>query len=370
MLDNYLTIVSPLKKGFEQEKYRAKPLGSYFGEVPFFEITPQMIANYRDERLSTPHPRNPNKTLSASTVKLEMMMLSHIYTVAAIEWGIAIDNPVLKVRKPKIPPGRNRRLSQKEYNRIMRAAHAHQNKELYPIIVIAIETAMRQGEILSLRWENISWKKRVAHLPYTKNGSARDVPLSSAAVHVFKHYLKQKHDGKVFSYSNAGVKSTWRCLINSLKIEDLHFHDLRHEAISRLFEKGLDMLEVATISGHKSLSMLKRYTHLQAYKLVPKLDPKKKMAKKADTQLLKDYIVPYPAIVKKKAKLCTVDFYDFIDLRISGRNCDAVMTEAKSALLKKIVTLIHNGEMPPKPTESIEQVDLCKKSTVNFITPI
>lgn len=349
--------------------HRAKPLKAYFGDKLFSEISPKDIANYRDARLSVQNPRT-KKTLSASTVKLEMMLLSHIFSVAAIEWGINIENPVMKVRKPKIPPGRNRRLSAKEYNRIMRAAYIHPNKELYPIIVIAIETAMRQGEILSLRWENISWKKKVAHLPSTKNGTARDVPLSNAAMHIFKQLLKPKTEGKVFTYSNAGIKSTWRTFVTSLKIEDLHFHDLRHEAISRLFEKGLDMLEVATISGHKSLSMLKRYTHLQAYKLVPKLDPKKRTPIKIDTHSFKDFIVAYPAIIKKNSKFCIIDFYDFIDLQVLGRNCDKVFLEAKNALLKKIVTILHSGKIPPKPTLNLETIEIDKKSKINLIYPL
>lgn len=370
MLDHYLAVVSPLKKGYIQEKYRAKPLKMALGEVPFNEITPLHVAAYRDNRLATPHPKNKIKTLSASTVKLEMMMMSHIFAVASMEWGIELDNPVVKVRKPKPAPGRSRRLTSREAMMILKRAHVHQNKELYPVIVLALETAMRQGEILSLMWENISWKKRVAHLPYTKNGTMRDVPLSAAAINVLKHWLVPKSEGKVFYYTPSGIKSTWRCLVKSLSIEDLHFHDLRHESISRLFEKGLDMLEVSTISGHKSLSMLKRYTHLQAYKLVHKLDPKKRGSKQNTPSSIRDFIVPYPAIVEKRAKKCTVDFYDFVDLRVSGRNCDIVMDQAKNILLNRIVTLLHNGETPPKPTDDMNSIETDKKSSVSLIHPL
>ncbi|MDD3597920.1 site-specific integrase [Sulfuricurvum sp.] len=333
------------------------------------EIDHLDVSAYRDFRLTCEPPRSKGKTLAASTVKLEMMLLSHIYTVAISEWGLKLDNPVAKVRKPKPAPGRTRRLSQKESTLILRKAHVYQNQELYPIIVIALETAMRQGEILSLRWENISWKKRVAHLPITKNGSARDVPLSNAALHVLKHYMHPKSEGKVFSYTQPGIKSTWRLFINSLGIEDLHFHDLRHEAISRLFEKGLDMLEVSTISGHKSLSMLKRYTHLLAYKLVPKLDPQKKR-KSSSVCSIRDYIVAYPAIIKKRSKKCTIDFFDFVDLQVSGRNCDTVLSEAKEKLLKKIVLMLHNGETPPKPTKDISEIIEAKNEQISFVFPL
>lgn len=370
VLDHYLSVVSPLKKGHLQEKYRAKPLKTALGELLFGEITPLHVATYRDNRLAVPHPRTKNKTLSASTIKLEMMMLSHIFAVASMEWGIEIDNPVIKVRKPKPAPGRSRRLTDREALSILKRAHVHQNRELYPVIILALETAMRQGEILSLRWENISWKKRVAHLPYTKNGTMRDVPLSAAAINVLKHWLIPKVEGKLFYYTPSGIKSTWRCLVKSLSIEDLHFHDLRHEAISRLFEKGLDMLEVSTISGHKSLSMLKRYTHLQAYKLVHKLDPKRRGAKQNTPSSIRDFIVSYPAVVERRAKKYTVDFYDFVDLRVSGRNCEDVLGQAKNILLNRIVTLLHNGETPPKPTNDVASIDLDKKSSVSLIHPL
>ena len=338
--------------------------------MEFAGISSLHVAKYRDFRLSVAHPRTKNKTLSASTVKLEMMMMSHLFTVAAIEWGVKIDNPVLKVRKPKPAPGRSRRLSAREATLLLRKAHTHKNEELYPVIVLAIETAMRQGEILSMRWENISWKKRVVHLPYTKNGTMRDVPLSNLAIQVLRHNMKPKNEGKVFGYSPSGIKSTWRGLCQNSGLIDLHFHDLRHEAISRLFEKGLDMLEVSTISGHKSLSMLKRYTHLQAYKLVHKLDPKKRGAKQNTPSSIRDFIIPYPVIIERLSKKCTVEFYDFIDLRVSGRNIEDTMQQAKNILLNRIVTLLHNGEIPPKPTDDVGLIQVDKKSSVDFIHPL
>src|SRR5690606_24002584 len=127
----------------------------------------------------------------------------------------------------------------------------HVNPELYSIIVLALATAMRQGEILSLRWEHINFKTRIAHLPATKNGSKRDVPLTIKAREALVR-LGPQRAGAVFRYSNHGIKSTWRFMMKKLGIENLKFHDLRHEAISRMFELGtLDMMEIAAISGHK-----------------------------------------------------------------------------------------------------------------------
>ncbi|WP_140429489.1 site-specific integrase, partial [Salmonella enterica] len=138
--------------------------------------------------------------------------------------------------------------------------------------LLVLETAMRQGEILSLRWEHIDLRHGVAHLPETKNGHSRDVPLSRMARNCLQ-MLPMSLNGSVFRYTSSGLRSAWRTALQVLHIDNLHFHDLRHEAISRFFELGnLNVMEVAAISGHRSKNMLKRYTHLRAWQLVSKLD--------------------------------------------------------------------------------------------------
>ncbi|WP_396018798.1 site-specific integrase, partial [Escherichia coli] len=114
---------------------------------------------------------------------------------------------------------------------------------LYVIFHLALETAMRQGEILSLRWEHVDLQHGVAHLPTTKNGAPRDVPLSRKA-RSYLQMLPTQLNGNIFSYTSSGFKSAWRTALHELKIENLHFHDLRHEAISRFFELGtLNVIE-------------------------------------------------------------------------------------------------------------------------------
>ena len=149
---------------------------------------------------------------------------------------------------------------------------------------------MRQGEILALRWEHIDLRHGVAHLPETKNGHSRDVPLSRRARNFLQMMPVNLH-GNVFDYTASGFKNAWRIATQRLRIEDLHFHDLRHEAISRFFELGcLNVMEIAAISGHRSMNMLKRYTHLRAWQLVSKLD-----ARRRQTQKVAAWFVPYPA---------------------------------------------------------------------------
>ena len=178
----------------------------------------------------------------------------------------SLDNPVAKVSRPKMPKGRDRRLQPGEEELLLGVLGI----TLKPLFQIALETAMRQGELTSLEWKDINLARRVAYLPETKNNEPRHVPLSSKAVSVLSK-LPRRIDGKVFGVSGVHVSKSFREACKKLKIEDLRWHDLRHEACSRLFEKGLNPMEVASISGHKTLQMLKRYTHLKAEDLARKL---------------------------------------------------------------------------------------------------
>lgn len=138
-------------------------------------------------------------------------------------------------------------------------------------MIVAIETGMRLGEILNMQWHNIDLKNSTVVLKDTKNGERRVVPLSSRARKTIAS-LPRHIAGEAFpGLSNTAVSHRFILLRKKLEIEDLRFHDLRHEATSRLFEKELDMMEVASIAGHKTLHMLKRYTHLKAEYLVKKL---------------------------------------------------------------------------------------------------
>lgn len=360
----YQTKVSILKKGYQQEKYRIDQIcRSFLGVKVVREITSVDIATYRDMRLEQLNPKTL-KVLSPATVRLEMSLLSNFFDIARIEWGLCDDNPVKKVRKPKPPPGRDRRLLPREDRLILRYAYGHTNKDLYSIIVLALETAMRQGEILSLTWEHVNLKSRVAHLPATKNGSKRDVPLSIKARDALVR-MGVKSNGKIFKYTKEGIKSTWRFMTIKLGIEDLHFHDLRHEACSRLFEIGtLDVMEVAAISGHKSLAMLKRYTHLKAQRLVRKLEGSRNKGK----QVIFDTLVPYPALVKESSGSFAVRLLDFDDLIVHGLDLESTMKSAQNALLRRILHSLKDESVKiPSPDQFLESVE---ESDVVMIDPL
>lgn len=351
-MSRYQKTVSILKKGYIQESYRIKKLNeSFLADMSVDEIHSYHIADYRDMRLQDVNSKT-GKLISPATVRLEMALLSNFFDIARIEWGMVSDNPVKEVRKPKPSPGRVRRLTPREERLILRYCHNYSNPELYILVSIALETAMRQGEIIGLRWENIDLFRRVAHLPDTKNGSMRDVPLSSKAKDLL---IKTgvKTTGPVFSLSQRGLKTAWRVMMKNLEIEDLRFHDLRHEAISRLFELStLETMEVSAISGHKSLSMLKRYTHLQAHKLVKKLDGNKSKGK----QIVLNYLLPYPAWVLSSKSSYTVVFPDFKEIGCFAKSKEEAIEKAKDTLLRAIMTHIKEGKVIPRPDSYLTEM--------------
>lgn len=359
----YQNTISILKKGYAQEKWRVLQIcRSFLGSMTVRDVTSVHIATYRDARLASLNPKT-RKPLSNSTVRLEMSLLSSFFDICRIEWGFCDVNPVSNVRKPKNPPGRERRLTAREERLIMRYAYNHSNPDLYSIVVVALQTGMRQSEILNLRWEHINLKSRIAHLPETKNGTKRDVPLSIKARSALIR-MGVESRGPVFKYTSSGIKSTWRFMMQKLDIEDLHFHDLRHACITRLFELGtLDIMEIASISGHKSLSMLKRYTHLSATKLVAKLEGNKHKGK----QVVLDHMIPYPASVEYLGTAVTVKLLDFEDLSTCGPDIYSAILLAQDALLRRIMISMRDTIPIPSPDQYL---DLVSEDVLIMIDPL
>jgi integrase len=215
-------------------------------------------------------PRN-QRSRSAKCANRELAILSHAINTARREWGVHIANPIEGIQRPKLNRPRERRLSAEEDARLLHElGSTTRNPWIKPIVEFAIEAGMRRGEILSLTWNNVDLQRRVVRLLDTKNGEGRSVPLTLKATALISA-LPRSIDGRVFATTEEALKQAFERAVERARIDDLHFHDLRHEAISRLFERGLNVMEVALISGHKTLQMLKRYTHLEAEKLLVKL---------------------------------------------------------------------------------------------------
>lgn len=232
--------------------------------MPLSELSAAHLASYRDERLTKVKP---------VTVNRELGLIQHALDIARKEWDLPLpSNPVAMVRKPKPGKGRERRLVTGEWDRLQVALRACRNP-LFPLVVqLALATAMRRGELLSARWEHVSWTSRTLHLPMTKNGHARTIPLTEDALAALRELESLRVSSLLFSGLTAeAVKLAWKRTVRRAGIDDLHFHDLRHEAISRFFELGLTIPEVALISGHRDPRMLFRYTHLRAEDVASKL---------------------------------------------------------------------------------------------------
>lgn len=311
-LTRYEEEVSPAKKGAAQESSILKTCKAIdLAKRPLAAIRSADVAKLRDEWL---------KDYKPATVLRRLAVLSHVFNIARKEWGMeSLSNPVELVRKPQPNNARTRRIAAVDPSadtlgpddpesergtqdgELERVVAASGSALLPSIIWLAVETAMRRGEIVTLRWEHVDLKRRVAHLPATKNGSARDVPLSSRAVAVLQA-LKEVRDsageafgdddvpntGRVFEIrSDAVTRAFERAVARARKLyvdeckaakqrpdgrflTDLRFHDLRHEATSRL-APIFPMHELTKITGHKDPRMLMRYYHPRAEDLAKRL---------------------------------------------------------------------------------------------------
>ena len=232
------------------------------------------VAKYRDIRLKGDGEKRQG--VSESTVRKELYMLSKVLHFGEMECGITLPrgNPVKKVRKPAEGHGRERRLSTDEWKAFEKECIASRSTWLWPAVQLAVETAMRQGELLSLTWSQVDMKRRLIFLTNPKkikNESPRAVPLSPVALEVLKT-LPRSVTGMVLPVNRMALYHAFKYACIRANVENFTFHDLRHEALSRLAERGdFSVLELAAVSGHKTLQMLKRYTHLQAERLAEKL---------------------------------------------------------------------------------------------------
>ncbi|MCA8229198.1 tyrosine-type recombinase/integrase [Burkholderia vietnamiensis] len=265
-LHRYEREITPTKRGHESEAIRLRALArDALASYSLANLTPAALAQWRDRRL---------RTVSGSTVNRELNLLHHVIEVARKDWAVAIpSNPVSDVRRPRSNPGRERRLSIPEQSVLLYECKQSRSWWLAPIVELAVHTGMRQGEVRSLLWENIDLVKQVAVLPAaaTKTLTMRGVPLNSRCVAILSS-LPGDRRGPVFpDVTRNAVKLAFKRARARAGLSDFRFHDTRHEATSRLFELGLNPVEVASVTGHKTQAMLARYTHLQASELVKKL---------------------------------------------------------------------------------------------------
>ena len=231
--------------------------------ISVHKLSPARVSAFRDQRIKD----------GVRAAHYDLILIRHCLKIAINEWGLMLSsNPVDKVKMPPASKPRQRRLNDGEFDRLKAASASTLNPHIWLIIVFAIETGMRRSEILGLEWHQVDFNRQTALLPITKNGSTREVPLSHKALDVLRRQKARNDTPTPFPVNANSLRLAWDRLRARAGLSELRFHDLRHEAISRFFEMGLNMPEVAVISGHRDPRMLFRYTHLRAEDLLPKLN--------------------------------------------------------------------------------------------------
>lgn len=264
----YLKEVVPTKKGAASERYVLNAFKKHpICGKPLSDLTPLDFISYRDERL---------KAVTPATLKRQLNTIRHLLNHAADEWDIPLRRDLLsKIKIKGADNKRERRLRDGEYAVLSTAAEDTRNPYLMLVVDFALETAMRRGEILALRWNDIDLSRQSATIVEAKNGYSRVIPLTPLAAQsaVVAGEVSGDTEGNslVFPVSPNAFKLAWQRMLRRATITDLHFHDMRHEAISRLFELGLTAPEVASISGHRDLRMLGRYAHANHQRVREKL---------------------------------------------------------------------------------------------------
>ncbi len=261
LIDRYVQEELPKKpKSYRQQKNQLNWWKEQIGVYSLADITPSLLAETRN----TLHiGRQP------ATVVRYMAALSHAFTIATNEWEWLDNNLMRKVSRPKEPRGRVRFLSDDERKKVLDACKSHDNKLLYPAVVLALSTGMRQAEIMTLTWQQIDLKRGYIILEETKNGERRAVPLVSHANELVRDmYINRRKDTELLFPSQIkpsrpfAIRTPWGEAMENTDIKDFHFHDLRHTAASYLAMNGASLAEIADILGHKTLQMVKRYAHL------------------------------------------------------------------------------------------------------------
>ena len=268
LLERYVVEVLPTGRSGEGDRRNLKAhlrwWSQRLGEYTLALVTPAMIAQQRDLLARKSLSGRP---IAPATVNRYLQALSHAFTIAIREWGWLENNPVRRVRRLKEPRGRVRFLSDDERGRLLDACRESHQPNLYPLVLLAISTGARSGELRALRWPDVDLERNVAVLHHTKNGERRVIPLSGPALDDMKKRSKVRRidTDLVFANENGTApfpRKAWERALRAAAIEDFRFHDLRHSAASYLAMSGATLAELAEILGHKTLAMVKRYSHL------------------------------------------------------------------------------------------------------------
>jgi integrase len=268
VFEKYANQVSSKKDGGRWEKIRLTACANFiidgqrFGDMLFKDVDATVMAKYRDMRLNT---------VLGSTVNREFNLLSNVFTVARKEWKWSTVNPISDVKRPKEEKPRDRLITEDEIEQLRIACGyintvSTKRHALFIAFLFAIETALRQGEIAALTWDCVFTDH--VHVARSKNGDERDVALSAEAKRLLE--LLPKNGSLCFRLKADYMSATFRDVRDMTLIKDLHFHDTRHEAVTRLAKK-LHVLELARMTGHRDIKELMTYYNATASEVSKKL---------------------------------------------------------------------------------------------------
>lgn len=256
----YTQTISANHKGHHIEAHRlAKIASAAIGKLQLHRLERHHIQAHFEAR---------SRMVSPSTLRREFLLLKRLLTVALDQWNTPIKaHPMQHLTAPPNADNRTRRISATEWEALLEAAHQQRNPLVPAVIQFAYETGMRRSEILNLRLSDVDLEMQIAQLHDTKNGTPRSVPLTPKAKAIAERHLQDTQD-LLFDISANAIQQAWQRILRKTGIQNLRFHDLRHEAISRFFEMGMSIAEVSCISGHKDVRQLFNYTHMQADRIV------------------------------------------------------------------------------------------------------
>lgn len=256
----YLAEILPQYNLKEQNERQAKLKWwiDCIGHCVLADITPSIITEHRNKLTQSP-----------ATIDKYLKNLSHAFNIAVNEWEWLQENPVKKVKSPKLPRGRVRFLDDDERAKLLTACKESANKQLYVCVILALSTGMRQGELMGLQWRDVDLKNGVIILHETKNGERRRVALAGLALELLQNYAENKQPDSLLLFPSKinptkpiDLRKPFETALKVAEIENFHWHDLRHCTASYLAMNGASLAEIAEVLGHKTLSMVKRYSHL------------------------------------------------------------------------------------------------------------
>ncbi len=292
LIDRYMRDVMPKKSAImKKQEFQLKWWKDKIGVYLLADVTPALIAEYRDKLMLTPveclkdkasntkrkskqggavtlEPEKIQKPRSSASVNRYLAVLSHAFTIAIKEWGWLEDSPMRKLSKLRESNSVVRFLSDDERERLLAACKESKNPYLYTVVVIGLSTGARKMEIMGLTWKDVDLKMEVIRLTKTKNGEFRAVPLQKHALDLVRAMSKVRRidTDLLFPGENpktpAELRKPWVDALERANVVNFRFHDLRHSAASYLAMNGATLAELAEILGHKTLAMVKRYSHL------------------------------------------------------------------------------------------------------------